>query len=41
MLINNGIIYFGSRAIVPRALRKLVIQLLHETHIGLTKQRPI
>jgi len=37
ILVNNGIVYFGSRVIVPRKLRKIVITLLHETHIGSTK----
>lgn len=37
ILIEKGIIYYQIRMVVRRVLRKLVIDLLHETHIGSTK----
>lgn len=35
--VNNNLIYLDARLIVPFKLRALILELLHETHIGMTK----
>lgn len=37
IIVNGGVIYFGDRVIIPKVLRKLIVNSLHETHIGMTK----
>ncbi|XP_060865999.1 uncharacterized protein K02A2.6-like [Metopolophium dirhodum] len=37
LIKENGIVYFGNRIIIPKALRNYVIKKLHETHLGITK----
>jgi len=36
-MINNGLLYFETRIIVPKCLRKYVINKLHETYFGIIK----
>lgn len=38
-MINNGLLYYEERLIVPKCLRKYVINKLHETHLGITKTK--
>jgi len=35
--INNGLVYINDKIIVPFNLRKLILNILHETHLGITK----
>jgi hypothetical protein len=35
--LSNGLIYYGTRLIVPTTLRRLVLSRLHETHLGSSK----
>lgn len=37
--VENGLIYFEERLIVPPAYRKRILHLLHETHLGLHKTK--
>lgn len=39
LIIDNEILYFGNRIIVPHTLRKVMLNLLHESHQGITKTR--
>lgn len=32
--VENGIVYFNKRLVVPGVLRRYVLNLLHETHLG-------
>lgn len=34
---NDDLLYFGDRLLVPQTLRKLVLETLHETHLGVSK----
>lgn len=34
---NNGLLYYGTRLIVPQTLRRFVLNILHETHLGTSK----
>lgn len=34
---NNGLLYYGTRLVVPQLLRRFVLSLLHETHLGSSK----
>lgn len=34
---NNGLLYYGTRLVVPQTLRRLVLNILHETHLGGSK----
>jgi len=38
-MINNGLLYYESRIIVPKCLRKYIINKLHETHFGIVKTK--
>lgn len=38
-MINNGLLYYETRIIVPKCLRKYVINKLHETYLGIIKTR--
>uniref|UniRef100_A0A1B6FC63 RNA-directed DNA polymerase n=1 Tax=Cuerna arida TaxID=1464854 RepID=A0A1B6FC63_9HEMI len=35
--LSNGLVYYGTRLVVPQTLRKTVLNLLHETHLGSSK----
>jgi len=35
--VSNNLIYLNDRFIVPFKLRAFILELLHETHIGMTK----
>lgn len=37
--LDNRILYFNNRIIIPSELRKLMLQLLHESHQGITKTK--
>lgn len=37
LMLKNGLIYYGCRLVVPKAMRKYIITKLHETHIGTNK----
>lgn len=37
LLIDNDLIYFNDRLIVPSSLRKHVLTIIHETHLGVAK----
>lgn len=39
LVIDEGIIYYDSRIIIPYNLRKQVLQLLHESHLGITETK--
>jgi len=38
-MINNGLLYYETRIIVPKCLGKYVINKLHETYLGNIKTR--
>eukprot|EP00102_Acyrthosiphon_pisum_P018369 XP_008190098.1 PREDICTED: uncharacterized protein K02A2.6-like [Acyrthosiphon pisum] len=35
--VNNGLVYLNDKLIVPVKLRKILLNILHETHLGITK----
>lgn len=35
--VNDDLIYYGERLVVPKSLRKFVLDTLHETHLGSSK----
>lgn len=37
IVVENNLVYFGNRLIVPRKSRRYVIEKLHETHLGSAK----
>lgn len=37
--VENGIVYFNNRIIIPSSLRKTMLNLLHESHQGITKSK--
>jgi len=39
IMINNELLYYETRILVPKSLRKYVIYKLHETHLGITKTK--
>lgn len=39
LLVENGILYFDNRIVIPTELRKTMLNLLHESHQGITKTR--
>lgn len=39
IFVENGILYFGNRIMVPKSLRKEMLELLHESHQGITKTK--
>lgn len=36
---SHGIVYWGHRAVIPTAARKSMLQLLHDTHQGMTAMK--
>src|SRR5436190_19762274 len=34
---SNGLLYYGTRLVVPQKLRRFVLNILHETHLGSSK----
>ncbi|CAB0001686.1 unnamed protein product, partial [Nesidiocoris tenuis] len=39
--LDNGILFKGQRVIVPKILRNAVLQVLHRTHIGISKMKQL
>jgi len=39
IIINDNVIYYQQKIIVPNSLRPLILKLLHESHLGVTKTR--
>lgn len=39
IMINNELLYYETRILVPKSLRKYIIYQLHETHLGITKTK--
>jgi hypothetical protein len=39
IMVDNELLYYETRIIVPKALRKYVINKLHETHLGIVKTK--
>lgn len=39
ILVENGIVYFNDRIVVPMSLRKEMIKILHESHQGISKTK--
>lgn len=39
LFIEDGVLYYGDRIIVPLSLRKYILSLLHEAHLGINKTR--
>lgn len=37
--LNDDLLYYDRRIIVPQKMRKNVLNLLHETHLGLNKMK--
>lgn len=38
-MINNELLYYETRILIPKSLRKYVIHKLHETHLGTSKTK--
>lgn len=39
VFLENGILFYNERIIVPQSLRPLIIKLLHESHMGINKSQ--
>lgn len=39
IISNEGLLYYKSRLLIPKTLRKYIIHKLHETHLGITKTK--
>lgn len=39
IFLENGVLFYGDRILVPPSLRPLVIKLLHESHMGINKSQ--
>lgn len=39
--LQNGVIFRGSRVVIPKKLQKEVLQELHHTHLGVTKMKAL
>lgn len=39
IILDNGILYFNERIIVPNSLRLQMLELLHESHLGIQKSK--
>lgn len=39
IIMNEDVIYYQQKIIVPNSLRPLILKLLHESHLGKTKTR--
>jgi len=39
IMINNELLYYETRILVPKSLRKYVIHKLHATHLGISKTK--
>ncbi|XP_063901524.1 uncharacterized protein K02A2.6-like [Zophobas morio] len=37
--VNNGIIYFNERIVVPQSFQSYMLKILHETHLGIEKTK--
>jgi len=35
--LHNGLVHINDKIVVPFKCRKLILNLLHETHLGITK----
>lgn len=35
--VENDLIYYNNRLIVPSSLRMYLLKLIHETHLGIVK----
>lgn len=35
--LEDGLLFYNERVIIPKSMRKLIIQQLHEPHFGITK----
>lgn len=40
-MLNNEIVFFGSRVVIPEKLQQTVLQQLHATHMGIVKMKAI
>lgn len=34
---NEGLLYYQTKLLIPKTLRKYIVEKLHETHMGITK----
>ena len=41
LLVMYGCVLWGARVVVPTALRKAVLELLHYTHVGLIRIKQV
>ena len=39
IISSEGLLYYQSRLLIPKTLRKYIIHKLHETHLGITKTK--
>lgn len=39
ILLDDDILFFGERVIIPKSMRKFMLDKLHEPHFGITKTR--
>jgi hypothetical protein len=39
--LNDGLLYYGTRLVVPKSLRAFILRLLHETHLGSSKMNAL
>ncbi|XP_050533909.1 uncharacterized protein K02A2.6-like [Daktulosphaira vitifoliae] len=37
--LENGLIYYGSRLVIPKVMRQYIIKKLHEPHFGISKTK--
>ena len=37
--IENGCLLWGTRVVIPKLLQELLLQLLHENHLGITRMK--
>lgn len=39
LTVENGCLFYGSRIVIPTKLRHIVLERLHETHIGIVRMK--